>query len=88
MSGHAAGQAPESFMSGHGPGTADAGRGAPAPWEFLRAAPGAGLSPGLLYHHLAWPFAKLVMYLGVGLFIGQMLESLGWSARVGKWCSP
>lgn len=49
---------------------------------------GAGLSPGLLYHHLAWPFAKLVMYLGVGLFIGQLLESLGWSARIGRWVQP
>ena len=39
------------------------------------------LSPHLLYHHLFWPFGKLVLYLGVGLFIGQAMESLGWSAR-------
>ena len=39
------------------------------------------LSPRLLYHHLLWPFAKLLLYLGVGLFIGQAMESLGWSAR-------
>jgi hypothetical protein len=46
------------------------------------------LSPRLLYHHLIWPFGKLLLYLGVGLFIGQAMESLGWSARVGARVRP
>jgi hypothetical protein len=46
------------------------------------------LSPELLYHHLVWPFAKLLCYLGVGLFIGQVIESLGWTARVGAYVRP
>jgi hypothetical protein len=46
------------------------------------------LSPGLLYHHLIWPFGKLLLYLGVGLFIGQAIESLGWSARFGARIQP
>ena len=46
------------------------------------------LSPRLLYHHLIWPFGKLLLYLGVGLFIGQAMESLGWSARFGAKVRP
>lgn len=46
------------------------------------------LSPGMLYHHLVWPFGKLLLYLGVGLFLGQALESLGWSARLGARVQP
>jgi hypothetical protein len=46
------------------------------------------LSPRLLYHHLVWPFGKLLLYLGVGLFIGQAMESLGWSARFGAKVRP
>jgi hypothetical protein len=46
------------------------------------------LSPGVLYHHLVWPFGKLLLYLGLGLFIGQAIESLGWSARFGGRVQP
>lgn len=46
------------------------------------------MSPRLLYHHLFWPFGKLLLYLGVGLFIGQAMESLGWSARFGAKVRP
>ncbi len=46
------------------------------------------LTPGFLYHHLVWPFGKLLFYLGVGLFIGQTLECLGWSARFGARVQP
>jgi hypothetical protein len=46
------------------------------------------LTPRLLYHHLFWPFLKLVFYLGVGLFIGQVIESLGWSSRFGAQVRP
>jgi hypothetical protein len=46
------------------------------------------MSPGLLYHHLVWPFLKLLFYLGIGLFIGQVIESLGWAARFGGYVRP
>ena len=69
------------------------------PWLFLTLCLGVGLisfsghlnlalSPARLYHHLVWPFGKLLFYLGVGLFIGQVIESLGWAARFGAHVRP
>ncbi len=69
------------------------------PWLFLTLCLGVvlisfsgnlnlKLSPALLYHHLIWPFFKLLFYLGVGLFIGQVIESLGWAARFGSHVRP
>jgi hypothetical protein len=69
------------------------------PWLFLALCLGGmlvsfssnlnlRLSPALLYHHLVWPFGKLLFYLGVGLFIGQVIESLGWAARFGAHVRP
>jgi hypothetical protein len=46
------------------------------------------VSSRLLYHHLIWPFGKLLVYLEVGLFIGLAIESLGWSARFGARMQP
>jgi hypothetical protein len=46
------------------------------------------ISPHHLYHHLIWPFGKLLLYLGVGLFIGQAMESMGWSSRFGAKVQP
>ena len=69
------------------------------PWLFLSLCLGVVLvsfssnlnltwSPVVLYHHLLWPFLKLLFYLGVGLFIGQVIESLGWAARFGARVRP
>jgi hypothetical protein len=41
-----------------------------------------------LYHHLGSPLVWLLVYMGVGLFIGQAIESLGWTARLGSWAAP
>ncbi len=57
-------------------------------WLVFTSTINLKLSPRLLYHHLIWPFGKLLLYLGVGLFIGQAMESLGWSARIGAKVRP
>jgi hypothetical protein len=41
-----------------------------------------------LYHHLGTPLLRLLVYMGVGLLIGQAIESLGWAARLGGWTAP
>lgn len=69
------------------------------PWLFLALGVGlllvnmAGgtslkLSPEVMYAKLFWPFLKLLGYLGVGLFLGQVIEALGWTARLGKLVRP
>ena len=54
-----------------------------------------GLWPGAhhltakkLYHQLAWPLLRLLIYMGVGLLVGQAIESLGWAAKLGGWAAP
>jgi hypothetical protein len=41
-----------------------------------------------LYQHLASPLLRLLVYLGVGLLLGQAIESLGWAAKLGGWAAP
>ncbi len=48
----------------------------------------AGISPQKLYHHLALPLLRLLFYLGIGLLVGMVLESLNWAARLGAWAGP
>jgi len=54
-----------------------------------------GLWPGAhhltarkLYHQLASPLLRLLVYLGLGLLVGQAIESLGWAAKLGSWAAP
>lgn len=54
-----------------------------------------GLWPGVhhltakkLYRQLAWPLTHLLIYMGVGLLLGQAIESLGWAAKLGSWAAP
>ena len=46
------------------------------------------LSAARLYHHLASPLVRLLAYMGLGLLLGQAIESLGWTAKLGGWASP
>jgi hypothetical protein len=46
------------------------------------------LTAARLYHHLGSPLVWLLAYMGVGLLIGQAIESLGWTARLGSWAAP
>jgi hypothetical protein len=41
-----------------------------------------------LYQHLGSPLFHLLIYLGVGLLLGQAIESLGWGAKLGGWTAP
>ena len=51
--------------------------------------PGAAPPHGQkLYRQLAWPLTHLLIYMGVGLLLGQAIESLGWAAKLGGWASP
>jgi len=46
------------------------------------------LTAGKLYHNLGSPLLRLLAYLGVGLLVGQAIESLGWAAKLGGWMAP
>ena len=41
-----------------------------------------------LYRQLASPLLRLLIYMGVGLLVGQAIESLGWAARLGGLAAP
>jgi len=54
-----------------------------------------GLWPGTphltgqkFYDQMLWPLLRLLIYLGVGLLLGQAIESLGWAAKLGSWAAP
>ena len=54
-----------------------------------------GLWPGAhhltaknLYQQMAWPLLRLLIYMGLGLLLGQAIESLGWAAKLGGWAAP
>ncbi|MBM4293967.1 MAG: nucleoside recognition domain-containing protein [Deltaproteobacteria bacterium] len=47
-----------------------------------------GLTPQKLSRGLGLPLLRLLFYMGVGLLIGQVIESLNWSARLGVWAGP
>jgi hypothetical protein len=46
------------------------------------------LSAKKLYHSLGSPLLRLLVYMGVGLLLGQAIESLGWTAKLGGWSAP
>jgi hypothetical protein len=52
--------------------------------------PGAShhLTASRVYHSLASPLVRLLAYMGSGLLLGQAIESLGWTARLGSWSAP
>jgi hypothetical protein len=54
-------------------------------YELLTA---PGLSSQKLSRGLGWPLLRLLFYMGIGLLVGQMMESLNWSARLGAWAGP
>lgn len=58
---------------------------------FFYLAPGTAwknLSLTNFWPRLGLPLIRLLFYLGLGLFIGQLIESLGWTARLGAWVQP
>jgi hypothetical protein len=62
---------------------------------LLAASYWLGLWPGQhhltaqkLYRQMATPLLRLLIYMGVGLLVGQAIESLGWAAKLGSWAAP
>lgn len=49
---------------------------------------GRHLTAAKLYQQLASPLLRLLLYMGVGLLVGQAIESLGWAAKLGGWTAP
>jgi hypothetical protein len=41
-----------------------------------------------IYRQMATPLLRLLIYMGVGLLVGQAIESLGWAAKLGSWAAP
>lgn len=41
-----------------------------------------------IWSKICFPLGRLLVYLGVGLLIGQILEASGWTAKLGQWVRP
>jgi len=54
----------------------------------LMGAGGISLTAGKLYNQIALPLVRLLGYLAVGLLAGQVVESLGWTAKLSRWLGP
>lgn len=48
----------------------------------------AVLEPGLLWRRLASPLLRTVAFVALGLLAGQLIESLGWTRRLGVLARP
>ncbi len=46
------------------------------------------LSVSRIYTKVCWPLLRLLFFLGIGLLMGQILESTGWSSKLGQWVRP
>lgn len=44
--------------------------------------------PGLLWHKLGRPLVRTVFFVALGLLIGQVIEGLGWTRRLGALARP
>ena len=49
---------------------------------------GLHLNPAIVSTKLAVPLVRMVCYLAVGLFIGQLIESLGWTGKLARVVRP
>jgi len=49
---------------------------------------GVSVSPQRLYDKMVFPLFRLLLYLAVGLMVGQAVESLGWTTRLARWARP
>lgn len=46
------------------------------------------ISPQSLQKKLLEPLVRLILFLGIGLFVGQVLESTGWTTHLARWVRP
>lgn len=49
---------------------------------------GTGLGWDKIYHRMIVPMARMLVFLAVGLLVGQIVESLGWTARIARLVRP
>lgn len=52
------------------------------------SSPGGTLSPQKVCGKIGFPLLRLLAFLAVGLLVGQMLESFGWTRRLGRLVQP
>ncbi|MBI9111984.1 hypothetical protein [Maridesulfovibrio ferrireducens] len=45
-------------------------------------------SPEILWNGLGWPLVRLVMFISIGLLVGNILEGLRWTRAMGKVATP
>lgn len=58
---------------------------------LMLVAAGMGLdqvTPELMRTRLVWPLIRLLCFIGIGLTVGQVIESAGWTRNLGKISSP
>lgn len=44
--------------------------------------------PKLLWRRLGWPLIRTVLFVSAGLLVGQLIEGLGWTRRLGALARP
>ncbi|MCA1960973.1 MAG: hypothetical protein LDL33_09260 [Desulfomonile sp.] len=49
---------------------------------------GISLTAHKIYNQIAMPLLRLLGYLAAGLLAGQVVESLGWTAKLSRWLRP
>ncbi|MFZ2088175.1 MAG: nucleoside recognition domain-containing protein, partial [Desulfobaccales bacterium] len=57
-------------------------------WFYLASGKMPAVRVEHLFRQMGGPLARLLLYLAVGLLAAQILESLGWAARLGKLAAP
>ncbi|WP_291330116.1 hypothetical protein [Desulfovibrio sp. UCD-KL4C] len=45
-------------------------------------------TPEVLWNGLVWPLVRLVMFISIGLLVGNILEGLRWTRAMGKVATP
>lgn len=46
------------------------------------------LSPDILWNGLGWPLFRLVLFISIGLLIGNIVEGLRWARTMGRLATP
>lgn len=46
------------------------------------------LSPEIIWNGLGWPLIRLVLFISLGLLVGNIVEGLRWTRAMGKVATP
>ena len=47
-----------------------------------------GITLAVLWHGLLWPLARLLLFVSLGVMVGNFIEALNWTHRVAKVAAP